>query len=282
MIQLSIVICTLKISNLRPLLKSLNINSNNYKDFEIIIINQSGESINDIINKYTFNFIEVVPKTRLSAPNARNYGAEHSNAEYVLFMDDDAIFVNMNQGMFKQLIEKLTQSQYSMYIVQRGEVINNKYITHWPNLDNITIRNFSRFVIEWNFIIRRSLFGQIGGFYDIGPGSKHLAQAGEAFILGARVLVLGLEIHKLDNILIAHPSLFQIDTEKNRKYVYGTGYAVGYSIHFMPARDKVYWITRTLLSSIFKINFLLYKLTGFFDGLKHSPPRSDLFNTNKY
>ena len=247
-----------------------------FQNFEIIIVNQSGNSIDAIIAPYLIKFKEVVPEERLSAPLARNYGASFSEGQYLLFMDDDALFINMNYHLFNELIEILLQGNYSVYVAQRGEIVENNYLSHWPSQHEINIKNFPRFIIEWNIIIKKSLFNKIGGFYNIGPGSKHLAQAGEAFILIVRVLCLNFKVIKLAKILIAHPSLFQIDIQKQKKYTYGAGYAIGYSVQFMTLSHKIYWTLRAIASGILQPNLYNYKIAGLFDGLKMRSPRQSL------
>ena len=289
-VLLSIVIPVIKINdNLKKLIYSLNFSNKNI--IEIVIVNQTGlKLISNFLNP-GFEILEIFTEKVLSAPSARNYGANYANGKYLFFIDDDAWILNEKTSSLDDLIVLLF-SNIDVVICQRGELKNEKYLSHWkPNCKNITFGNFSNFVIEWNVIIKKDLFFRLGSFPEIGTGVDNAAQSGEIFVLFANVLNNKSSIVILPIVKIVHPSLLLNNNNSNKLkgYIYGAGYAIGYSIKYFSFIWKSYWFFRLIFASIFdllirfkdinrvsiKINLIYIKWIGFFDGIIGKPkPKS--------
>jgi hypothetical protein len=177
-------------------------------------------------------------------------------------------------------------------------VVNGSYISYWPaGVKKLTCQNFPRVIHEWNLIIRRSIFSWIGGFPNIGPGSPHAAQAGEAFVLVAGIVRAGLVVKLCPDIRVAHPSLYSSKPSSVvLGYSYGAGYATGLGIRSFDPLVKAYWIVRAISAPLFDIYFRpesehilsldavdkrrlrlalgRCRMVGFWDALAGRPPRS--------
>ena len=107
---LSIIICTYNRSRLlKKCLESLLPQLN--EEIEIIVIdNNSSDDTNEIVRAYDFKHPNIryvfEPNTGLS--HARNRGIKESNADWILYIDDDAI-------AFPDLVER------ALYLVKRGD-----------------------------------------------------------------------------------------------------------------------------------------------------------------
>jgi glycosyltransferase involved in cell wall biosynthesis len=296
---LSFVVPCVKPSQfLKRLFDSLNrISFLEQETVELVLINQSGTSVFKKDYSLSFSFKEKVLSHTVPAYQARNLGAQISSGKYIFFLDDDA-FIYSGYGGLKKLLDTISSiKQPTLILAQRGEIIQNRYITHWPKGNKITRTNFSRFAIEWNMIINKELFFELQGFDSIGPGSSHLAQCGEAFILMAKVFSRQIHIVLIPEIQVAHPSLFktQKTIDKILGYAYGSGFAIGKSLSYFSIWYKSYWTLRLLLSLVyelarkktdlidlsgskpgyFRYRLLLIgmKLTGFLDGFRQDEPR---------
>jgi glycosyltransferase involved in cell wall biosynthesis len=267
-----------------------------HEQIELVLINQSGKEI-DILRKIlNIELVEYVRNSVIPAAEARNLGASLASGEYLFFLDDDA-FIYSNIISLEELIISLSNGP-NLLVPQRGEVIDGCYISHWPqNTSKITYRNFSRFIIEWNLIIKKELFLQLGGFNDMGPGSHHACQCGEAFVLTSKIIVTGQSIKLCPNIKVAHPGLFE--KAKNTKnalgYAYATGFAIGIGLNYFNFIAKIYWINRGIFSAFYEllrhsknqiklienVNLFIYRLAilkckilGLIDAVTKSKPRS--------
>jgi glycosyltransferase involved in cell wall biosynthesis len=267
------------------------------KRVEMILINQSGKEINEMRDILQIQLVEHITSNPIPASNARNLGASIASGEYLFFLDDDA-FLYSPINTIEELLLNL-ENEPDVLIAQRGEVEDNRYISHWSNnTSKITYKNFPRFVIEWNLIIRKSIFTQLNGFDNMGPGSDHAALCGEAFVLISKIIGTGYFIQLYPSIQVAHPGLFKkvMPARNALGYSYATGYAVGRSLKFFDFKAKIYWVVRFFIASIIydlfrhnheiimvkeSINYFKYKLNiskckiiGFFDSLFNDTPKS--------
>ncbi len=271
---------------------------------EIIFINQSQQEISSL---YDYSKIDVKFTDRLTggtipASKARNLGASIATGSYLLFLDDDAYFYPaIAPEKIANLLTHLAISSPDLLLLQRGETIDNNYQTHWPDLQNTKIdyKNFSNYAIEWNFLIKKQLFDNLGGFIDIGPGSNHACLCGEAFVLFSKIIDRdNYSIELYPDIQIAHPGLFAkvVSLRNALAYYYATGYVVGIGLEYFKFSHKLYWSLRLIISAVYDLwlrqdreiipvqesvnqnnyRFALAKckLLGFVDSIQAKQPRS--------
>ena len=201
----------------------------------VIVVNQSEIALS-ISQSYGVRVLNV---DKLSASSARNMGARVATANYLFFIDDDAYISAAEIHDFR----KTLQHNLDVISAKRWDVK-----VKWNTLPSIyTLPNY---FIEWNIIIKRKLFLEMSGFDEIGVGSNHPAQSGEAFIL----LVKAIRDHRarlgsLSSMEIRHPRLdISLRSEKARGYLYGLGYSIGFSMKHMSIMQKVYWCARLMIA----------------------------------
>lgn len=255
-------------------------------DIEVIAVNQTKTPLDDPI-KSGLNITEHMTDSIIPASSSRNLGASLAKGKYLFFLDDDAFFFD-GAACVKQLLEVLRKEELEMVVAQRGWVRDGVYISHWPKKQKkISCANFSRFIIEWNIVIKKDIFEKAGGFPKIGNGQPHAAQSGEAFVLAAKIFSCRAKIRLLPEIRIAHPQLNpQKSLAKTLGYMYGNGYAIGISMKYFTVKWKMYWIMRGLtapIKDVFsgkQISLCFAKITGLKDGVLGKKPK-DLAWLNK-
>jgi glycosyltransferase involved in cell wall biosynthesis len=223
---------------------------------ELVLVNQSGSSILDAAGAISkISVVEILTDKLIPAADARNLGAINANGEFLFFLDDDAVIHASNFDATK-LLERL--SNLDVLICQRGEMVEGVYCTHWKQKKtSVNQFNFASFIIEWNVIIRKSLFIEAGLFPLIGVGSNHAALSGEIYVLIAKLLGISKRVGLYEYIQISHPSLYKKNNTLPNLlgYYYGAGYAVGLSIKCFSLLGKLYWYTRNLAAVILDFLF---------------------------
>ncbi|QOZ82757.1 MULTISPECIES: glycosyltransferase family 2 protein [Chromobacterium] len=229
-------------------------NSIGYRaDVELVVINQSDSSIDDLLKCLDCPSIEVRPGKIIPAAEARNFGASHANGEILFFMDDDALLLAC-PAKIDALLQEFDQG-VNVCLCQRGELRDGSFITHWPTSPKaINERNFPMYAIEWNLIIRKSIFLQHKGFPLVGAGSRHAALSGEIFILMA-CLLQKEKIKLFSDVSVAHPSLIKKSNAALNLlgYFYGAGYAVGSGMQYFSKLGRLYWFARVVLAGCFDL-----------------------------
>jgi glycosyltransferase involved in cell wall biosynthesis len=243
------------------LLNSLNHSCSKLNNIELIVINQSQSTILDLLSKLSFPVQEVITESIIPAAEARNLGANYAKGEFLFFLDDDALLIAERDDV-ERLLKNL-ELNIDAGLCHRGEILNGKYITHWPSdIATINQRNFSKYCIEWNVIIRKNIFLKYEGFPNIGAGSRHAALSGEMFVLMARLLGGKIQIHRFNYIRVAHPALLKNDNSASNLlgYFYGAGYSVGTSLKYLSLLSATYWLLRSISASVadFLFRYRLY------------------------
>jgi glycosyltransferase involved in cell wall biosynthesis len=236
--------------HLFDLLRSVGAFFEGYQEAEVVLINQSGSSVyQSAINLTGLNVVEILTASVIPASSARNLGAQKASGEYLFFLDDDA-YVNYEKNTLRELVSRLKEG-VDMLICQRGEMRKGEYICHWnKNISKITQYNFSNTVIEWNIIIKKILFFDLGKFPNIGPGEQHAALCGESFILMANLFKSGGDVELFDMLKVSHPSMIKPNnkTESLLGYYYGAGYSLGTSLTKFTMSGRLYWLLRFLIA----------------------------------
>lgn len=163
----SVVIPTLNEENYLPKLLDC-LAKQTYKNFEVIICD--GNSGDKTIEK-AYQFQErlprliVLPNLKRNVSLQRNAGADKTNGEYIQFMDADVI---INKDYFYKLQKNLQKNEIALATTWSTADSRHPADEAMIFLTNIII-DASRyldipFAPGYNILVKRSIFGDIGGF----------------------------------------------------------------------------------------------------------------------
>lgn len=143
------------------------------KDIEIIIVNDgSPDNSEEIINNYTKKYQNVYgyKKENGGLSDARNFGIEHANGEYIAFVDsDDYIDITMLEKMYL----KAKKEKLDIVVCDTIEVYGDREILKKSNL-HYSLSNIKNYIISPPMaccrIYKRNLFKNLsfekGIFYE--------------------------------------------------------------------------------------------------------------------
>jgi len=175
----SIIIPTL--NRKKHLLRTIKyLKDQNFKDFEILIIDQSDEK-NRIKDKDLKNFGELEKKIKIiyleekNLPNARNVGAQKARGEILLFIDDDVIIKNKNfidnhlKNYKNPKIFAVAGRSVQPWAEKSGEKRNPERVTELLLITKGTLNSKLKKFIKnkvpgGNFSVRRNIYFKTGGF----------------------------------------------------------------------------------------------------------------------
>lgn len=127
--KISVIITTYNRPQFLPLAIESVLNQS-YQDFEIIVINDAGENVQQIIDDFNDTRIKYfVHKMNKGLGAARNTGLSYAKGKYINFLDDDDSFY---QYHLQTLIEYLEKNNYEIAytdaVCEVSEKENGKYI----------------------------------------------------------------------------------------------------------------------------------------------------------
>jgi len=251
-----------------------------YTNFEIIAVDD-GSSIpcKNIVEKYNQELpIRYFYKSNSGPGQSRNYGANESNGDYLIFLDSDCIVPSQYLATIEnELLENKVdlfggpdRAHFSFSNIQKainysmtsvlttGGIRGNK-----KSIDRFYPRSF-------NMGVRKEAFEKIGGFSDM--------RFGEDIDFSIRVLNNGYQSRLLVNSWVYHKR--RTDFKKFFKQVFNSGMArvdlwKRHSkslkiVHILPTLFILYFLVCVLLSYCFwfiSIPFLLFVALIFIDAL---------------
>ena len=251
-----------------------------YTNFEIIAVDD-GSSIpcKNIVEKYNQELpIRYFYKSNSGPGQSRNYGANESNGDYLIFLDSDCIVPSQYLATIEnELLENKVdlfggpdRAHFSFSNIQKainysmtsvlttGGIRGNK-----KSIDRFYPRSF-------NMGVRKEAFEKIGGFSDM--------RFGEDIDFSIRVLNNGYQSRLLVNSWVYHKR--RTDFKKFFKQVFNSGMArvdlwKRHSkslkiVHILPTLFISYFLVCVLLSCCFwfiSIPFLLFVALIFIDAL---------------
>lgn len=151
----------------------LSILNQDYKDFELILVNDgSPDRCEEICNKYLLNDrrVRLINKANGGLSSARNAGLDIAKGEYIGFVDSDDWIEKEMYSTLMEIVEKngsdIVQCEYYSALYDTDTIKDNK---------NVIVRNFTNIeainnmygdlqvstTVSWNKIYKRSLFDGI-------------------------------------------------------------------------------------------------------------------------
>jgi GT2 family glycosyltransferase len=172
--KFSVIIPTIKEN--KYLLKNLNyLNKQTFKNFEVILISEN----NLKINFKEFDFKIIIFKKNLFLPGEkRNFGAKHSNGEFLAFIDDDA-YPDKNWLLTaKNKIESLKEKNFMLggpgilpnddnFFSKIIDLSYRSFIYGNARLRYESIKIKNSFLDDWpsvNMVIEKKIFLNLKGF----------------------------------------------------------------------------------------------------------------------
>lgn len=136
--MISVLIATYQCRELLPrALESLR--NQTFKDFEVIIINDGGVDVGDIVKEYGLNYHYISLPINKNLPNALNEGLKIAKGKYYTRLDqDDEMLPNGLQDMLNGFIN---DDIYSVYANVRRDWYNGFEQRSFPGFDFLMNRN---------------------------------------------------------------------------------------------------------------------------------------------
>ena len=216
----SVVICSYnRAAYIGAALDSLYHQTASKDDFEVIVVdNNSSDGTDEVVKTWRAanpdGHFYYSTETKQGASFARNKGAALAKADWLCFMDDDAIATSD----YIQNIIRHTQSHPT--VLGFGGKIIPKYIPEEPRWMSYYVSslvgNFDyapvacpfengKYPLESNMILKKSAFDLVGGFNEAIPGVVGtLRIGGEGKELFYKVIALGEKIYYDPSICVYH------------------------------------------------------------------------------
>jgi glycosyltransferase involved in cell wall biosynthesis len=101
----------------------------NFKDYEIIVVNDGGENLEDIINNFNNEKIMLIQyAVNKGLPYAKNLGIKYAKSEWIIFLDDDDEIIKNSLGKLDECIKKgLWYVAPRLYLFENKEFIFPPY-----------------------------------------------------------------------------------------------------------------------------------------------------------
>jgi len=166
MVKVSVIVPVYNVENyLEKCLESLV--NQTIEDIEIIVVNDgspdnSQKIIDNYVQKYP-NLIKGYVKENGGLSDARNYGIERANGEYIGFVDSDDY---VEPTMFEKLYKKALENDFDIAVCDVNLVGNNeKYISSEVISDiyqknDVKTQMINIYPVAWNKIYKRTLFSE--------------------------------------------------------------------------------------------------------------------------
>jgi len=237
-----------RVGELETLLASLKAQS--FQDFDVLVVDQNGDARLEAMLAKDWGF----PLRRLHRPGdsglsrGRNVGWRESDAEFVLFPDDDCWYPSRFLAYAAQRLAEMRADVLTGRAAdQQGRSINGRFETRTQKVVRNRVWTTQ---IEWVAVFRRALLARLDG-YDpgLGVGAATPWQACEGQDLVLRALTAGAACWYDPDLFGHHAELetAQPDTamiRKGRAYGRGMGYVLRQ--HGWGWGVRLYWVARPL------------------------------------
>lgn len=140
-----------------------------YDNFEIIVVNDGGKSVAEIIKNYNSEKIKYIDsEINKGLPAARNIGIKNSIGEYICFLDDDDIIYKNHLSVFITNMpnEKNCAGVYSdakqTFINQKNEILYSK-VQHSINWQK-ELFAYTNYIHVLTYLIKREVLNELNYF----------------------------------------------------------------------------------------------------------------------
>ncbi len=185
-IQISVIIPTL---NTRPefLKEALNsIEKQSYLPFEVIIVNNGQEDLTVPRTSLNIRYFKIV--FRSGVAQARNFGGNLSNGNYLAFLDDDDLW---GQDYLKNIKTRIDLDQPDCLIGKLDQYLNNKILpfknAHGKINKDIILRQ-NPGITGSSVVINKKIFLSVGGYNPKLPPSEDKSLILELINRGCRIV----------------------------------------------------------------------------------------------
>ena len=140
------------------------------KDFEVIVVNDGGEDVSDVIEEYKnkgLNIKYLTYKENKGPSYARNRGIEIAEGEWIGFLDDDDEYLENTLETFNSYAKE--NLKYIISLVVKKMDDKEFILPFVKSYEKITEKTFANWIVKWwlipgNFLISKNLFLRLKGF----------------------------------------------------------------------------------------------------------------------
>jgi len=226
----------------------VSLQSQTFRDFDVLVVDQNPDERLVASSSRDWGF----SLRRLHRPNdsglsrGRNVGRRDSDAEFVLFPDDDCWYPpTFLAYAARRLVETRADVLTGRAADEAGRSINGRFETLAQPVGRDRVWTTQ---IEWVAVFRRSLLRALGGYDEaLGVGAATPWQACEGQDIVLRALKLGAACWYDPDLYGHHAELQTTDPDaamirKGRAYARGMGYVL--RLHGWGWGTRLYWVAR--------------------------------------
>src|SRR5437879_807514 len=131
-----------------------SVDSQAYKDFEVIVVNDGGPSLETSIAPWRRAFpLRLIESSERRGPaSARNVGIEHAAGEYIAFLDDDDVFLPTHLGAAHEALAGRRELDF----VYLGALVSDRRLSalppDWSEMHMKSYEFDDRFLLVANYI----------------------------------------------------------------------------------------------------------------------------------
>lgn len=208
--KLTIAICTYKRYDLlNDLLRKFESLEINFNETEILIIDNTPLELREKINS---SFIRIINSEPPGLSRARNVAIKNSKADYIAFLDDDAV---PSANWHKTIIDIISNTEYKYALLcgpirpiwpdnEEPEWVPQKY------KDCLTILDYGNNLLEldeWQFAYGANIIFQTSVIKEVGGFSLELGRVGNSTLLSDEEINVQKKIQALGYKRLYHPNV---------------------------------------------------------------------------
>lgn len=229
-------------------------------EFEVIVINDGGESVQKIVNNFSSKLnLKYIEEKHFGVSHARNIGIKESKGEFLAFFDDDA---KADKDWLKNIATALKTEKI---IVGRGLPLSSNFwqyfSPHYDRGDNV--KNINT-IWECNFAVQREVFDRAGEF------DEKIDWGYEGNELADHIIKAGYQIKYYPEAVIYHDYALSFANYFYKQYRFGkkVSYLKKKGINISGGDEKIYnhklenlpWPKKIFIKIIARLGRFVYDL----------------------